>query len=83
MGKRDGLAVRVNSHTPDILAFTETWLSSRIINNPIILNNTSYKGEKGEIDLEGGYWVTKGHSEPVWMSVTIKLISIYGLSVIY
>lgn len=59
-----GLLVRVNSYTPDILAFTETWLNSRIINNPIILNNTSYKGEKGEIELEGGYWVTQGHSRP-------------------
>lgn len=62
MGKQDGLAVHVNSYTPDTLAFTETWLHSRIINNPIILNNTSYKGEKGEIDLEEGCWVTQGHS---------------------
>lgn len=45
MGKQDGLAVNVNSYSPDILAFTETW----IINNPIILNSTSYKeGEREE-----------------------------------
>lgn len=49
-GKRHGLAVRVNSG-----------LNSRIVNNPITLNNTNYKGEKGEIDLEGGY-CTQGHS---------------------
>lgn len=58
MGQQDGLAVSVNSYAPDILAFTETWLNSRIINNPIILNSTSYKGGRGEIDLEVGYWVT-------------------------
>jgi len=62
MGKQEGLAVRVNSYTPDILAFTETRLNSRIINNLIIPNNTSYKGEKRELDLEGGYCVTQGHS---------------------
>lgn len=61
MSKQNGLAACVNSYTPDILAFMETWLNSGIINNPIVLNNTSYKGEKEEIDLEEGCWAAWGH----------------------
>lgn len=68
MGKQDGLAVRVNSCTPDILAFTETW----IINNPIILNSTSYEEGEGGIGLEGGLGLCKGTSKPIWTSVRTK-----------